>query len=160
MSNSIPKVFSSSVRLESLELKRVKERTARLFAALEEALESESPDSFDSFSPPVDIGEARDSVRIYVELPGVAAEEISLKVSAKEVVVEGVKRHSVSTEKAQSHYCCERSYGRYRRTIQLRWAINVKDTSATLTNGTLEIVLKKLEDRRGKPVRIPITEIE
>lgn len=160
MSNALPNMIASSVRFESLELKRVKDRTARLFAALEEALESESPDSFDSFSPPIDIGESPDSVRVYVELPGVRASDICLSVSAKEVVIEGVKSHSVSTEQALSHYCCERSYGRFRRTLHLRWAVNVKDISASLQNGTLEIVLPKLEDRRGKPVRIPIKEVE
>jgi HSP20 family protein len=160
MSNGIPKMIATGVRLESLELKRVKERTARLFAALEEALEAESPDLFDSFLPPVDIGEAPDSVRVYVELPGVKAEDICLSLTAEQVVIEGVKSHSVNTEKVVSHYCCERSYGRFRRVLQMRWAVNVKAASASLRNGTLEILLPKLDDRRGVAVRIPVTEIE
>ncbi|MDH3493926.1 MAG: Hsp20/alpha crystallin family protein [Acidobacteriota bacterium] len=156
MSNAVPKMISSSVRLENLELQRMKERTVRLFAALEEALEADSPDSFDSFSPAIDICESKSCVRIYVELPGVEPEKIDLTISAKEVVIEGDKLHSINPEKALSHYCCERSYGRFRRRIQLRWAVNINNTTASLSNGTLEIVLSKLEDRRGKAVRIPI----
>ena len=156
MSNAVPKTISSSVRLENLELHRMKERMARLFAALEEAMEADSPDAFDTFSPAIDICESKGSVRIYVELPGVESDNIELNVSAKEVTIEGDKLHSVNTKKALSHYCCERSYGRFRRRIQLRWAVNINGTTASLTNGTLEIVLEKLEDRRGKPIRIPI----
>lgn len=160
MSKAVPKMISSSVRLENLELKRMKERTSRLFAALEEAMESDTADSFDSFSPAVDICESKRAVSIYVELPGVEPEKIELLVSAKEVTIEGDKLHSVNTRKALSHYCCERSYGRFRRRIQLRWAVNINGTTASLTNGTLEITLPKLEDRRGKPIRIPIEVIE
>ncbi len=157
MGNTVSKMIATPVRLENLELSRIKERTARLFAALEEALESESPNSFDSFSPAIDICESENSVRVSVELPGVLAEDISLMVSAKEVVIEGDKKQSVnSASKAISHYCCERSYGRFRRTLGLRWAINIKETSASLSGGTLHINLPKLEDRRGKLVKIPI----
>ncbi len=146
----------ASVRLESIELQRMKERTSRLFAAIEEAMEADSPDSFDSFSPAIDICESSDRVRIYVELPGVPVEQIELTVSAKEITIEGEKRHSLNTEKALTHYCCERSYGRFKRRIQLRWSVNIKETRATLSNGTLAISLPKLRDRRGKAVRIPI----
>ncbi|NNE65670.1 MAG: Hsp20/alpha crystallin family protein [Pyrinomonadaceae bacterium] len=156
MSKAVPKMISSSVRLENLELRRMKERTARLFAALEEAMDADPANSFDSFSPAVDICESAKAVHIYAELPGVEADKISLSVSAKEVTIEGDKLHSANTTKATSHYCCERTYGRFKRRVQLRWAVNINGTTASLTNGTLEIVLPKLEDRRGKPVRIPI----
>ncbi len=157
MSNSVPNMIATPARLEQLELSRIKERTARLFAALEEALEYESPNSFDSFSPAIDICESETCVRVSVELPGVQAEDISLMVSAKEVVIEGDKKQSVnSASKALSHYCCERSYGRFKRTLRLRWAINLNETSASLAEGTLQINLPKLQDRRGKHVKIPI----
>lgn len=156
MSNAVPKMMPASVRLESLELQRMKERTSRLFAAIEEAMEADSPDSFDSFSPAIDICEASDRVRISVELPGVPADQIELRVTAKEITIEGEKRHSSNTEKALTHYCCERSYGRFKRRIQLHWSVNIKETTAKLANGTLEISLPKLNDRRGKSVRIPI----
>lgn len=156
MSNAVPKMMPASVRLESIELQRMKERTSRLFAAIEEAMEADSPDSFDSFSPAVDICESSKFVRIHVELPGVPDDQIELSVSAKEITIEGEKRHSVNTEKALTHYCCERSYGRFKRRIQLIWSVNIKETTATLSNGTLAICLTKLNDRRGKRVRISI----
>ena len=152
MSKAVPKMISSSVRLENLELKRIKERYARLISALEEAVEADSGSAYDAFSPAIDICESAKSVKIYVELPGIPAEGIGLSISAKEVVIEGSKRHSLNTEKAMSHYCCERAYGRFCRRVQLHWAIDIKKTTAKLENGTLEIELPKLEDRRGKSV--------
>ena len=161
MSKAQPKMVSSSVRLERLELKRVKERTSRLIAALEEAMDTDPLIGFDNFTPPMDIWESDDGVRAVLELPGVRAEDVEVSVSAETVIIEGEKRHSPEGEgTGSSHYCCERTYGRFRRRIHLQWAIDVRDVKAVLSGGTLSIFLPKLVDRRGKTVRIPVETVE
>ena len=146
----------ADVRLETTELRRLQARVERLFSALEEALEVEAADSFNSFSPSVDLCETGDMVKISVELPGVSPDDINLTVTAKDLCIEGEKKHSPHTHKAISHFCCERQYGKFTRRINLRWAINISETSAELKNGTLSVLMPKLTDRRGKSVRIPI----
>lgn len=155
MSHHRPKLVSTA-NLENLELKRLKSRVERLVMALEEALEVESPESYDSYRPPVDLSESGNSINVLIELPGVSHDDIDLKVSAKEVLVEGELRHSPDSEKVLSHFCCERQYGRFRRRIQLRWAIDIRKATASLADGLLHVVLPKLVDRRGKPVNIPV----
>jgi len=161
MQNSRPKMIPvKDVRPETLELKRLKSRVERLFSALEEAIEVGSPDSFNSFSPTIDLCETAEAVRVSVEVPGVQPGNINLTVTAKDICIEGEKKHSQHTEKATSHLCCERQYGVFRRRINLRWAININETTAELKNGTLTIRLPKLTDRRGKSVRIPVESTE
>lgn len=156
MSQARPKMIAANVSLEKIQLRRLLERVERLFGVLEEALESESSDYYDSFSPSVDLCENKEKVQVSVELPGVKSEDVNLTVTAKEITIEGKKKHSPTTHKALSHFCCERQYGKFQRRIGLRWAININETSAELKDGILKITLPKLIDRRGKSVNIPI----
>ncbi len=142
--------------LETTELRRLQRRVERLFSALEEALEIESTDSFNSFSPTIDLCESENEVVVTVELPGVLAGDLELRVTAKDICIKGEKKHPRCPEKAISHFCCERLYGLFQRRINLRWAININKTTAELKDGMLLIHMPKLTDRRGKSVKIPI----
>ena len=156
MSYARPKMVGTSVSIEKLELRRLQEKVERLFSALEESIETEESEAFNSFSPTIDLCETKDAVIIAAELPGIKPEEINLTVTAKDIYLEGEKRYSPNTKKAISHFCCERQYGKFRRRIKLRWAININESTAELKNGTLLINLPKLIERRGKSIKIPI----
>ena len=93
---------------------------------------------------------------MHIELPGVKLEDMSLLATANEICIKGIKNHSANTEKAISHFCCERQYGRFSRRISLRWSINISETTAELKEGMLTIKMPKLIDRRGKSIQIPI----
>lgn len=146
--------------LEKLELQRLRGKVERLVSAIDEALEAETSESYDSFSPAVDIAENAGVVIIWMELPGVDPDSIEITASAKEVTVNGEKGRSTNTEKAASHFCCERRYGRFHRRIILRWPVNINEVEASLKEGVLEIKLPKLVDRRGKAVKVEVTSDE
>lgn len=151
------KVFANSaLDLEKLEIRRLHEKVERLFNVLQDALELDETNAPSAFSPPLDLCETEEAVCVRVELPGLEPKDINLIITAKDLIVEGEKNHSVHTEKAITHYCCERRYGKFHRKINLRWAININKSSAELKDGTLLIHLPKLDDRRGKAVKIPI----
>ncbi|MEZ5307713.1 MAG: Hsp20/alpha crystallin family protein [Pyrinomonadaceae bacterium] len=157
MGNPVPRLVVSGAGLERLELSRIKKRTERLFAAIEEALELGQTEGYESFNPAIDICESGKSVRIVVEVPGVEESSIEVTASAKELVIEGQKARKILDEKATSHLCCERGYGTFRRSIHLNWPIDLRKVTAELENGILVIVLPKLDDRRGKSVKIDIS---
>ncbi len=156
MSQSRVKVVGTIANLEKLELQRLKAKVERLVSALDEALEAEASESYDSFLPSVDIFENSELVSVLVELPGVPSDAIELTVTAKDITISGEKQHSSTTRKAVSHFCCERRYGRFHRRILLRWAVNINEVRAEMSDGVLHIMLPKLVDRRGKSVRVPI----
>lgn len=145
------------IGLERAEIERLRQRFERLFSALQESIEADALETYGTFLPPVDICEAEHGIYIYLELAGVSPEEINLTINAGELLIEGIKPASRRTQKkAVSHFCCERQYGKFRRRIKLRWAIDLNETSATLENGMLEVYLPKIADRRGKTVKIEI----
>lgn len=148
------------IGFERIEIERLRQKFERLFAVLEDSIEAESLEVFGSFLPPFDLRESETAVFICVELAGVKSEDINLTISSKEVCIEGIRKTSKQTQKAVSHFCCERQYGNFRRVIQLRWAIDLTKASAQLNNGLLEIYLPKLVDRRGKTVKVPIKIVE
>lgn len=144
------------IGFERIEIERLRQKFERLFAVLEDSIEAESLEVFGAFLPQVDLRESDAAIFICVELAGVKSEDINLTVNSKEVCIEGIRKTSKQTQKAVSHFCCERQYGKFRRVIQLRWAINLTKATAELNDGLLEIHLPKLIDRRGKNVKVPI----
>ena len=148
------------IGFERGEIERLRRKFERLFTVLEESLEAESLEFFGAFLPSVDLKENEKAVFICIELAGVRASDINLTVNSKEVCIEGIRKTSKHTQKAVSHFCCERQYGNFRRVIQLRWAIDVNEATAELKDGLLKIHLPKLIDRRGKAVKIPVKTVE
>jgi HSP20 family protein len=148
------------IGFERVEVERLRQKFERLFAVLEDSIEAESLEVFGAFLPPVDLREGEKAIFICIEIAGVKPDEIILTVNSKEVYIEGIRKTSKQTQKAVSHFCCERQYGKFRRVIQLRWAIDLKGATAELKDGLLEIYLPKLVDRRGKNVKVPIKIIE
>lgn len=144
------------VGFERAEIERLQRRFERLFSVLQESMEAEAMETYGTFLPPVDICETPKAVWICLELAGVKVEEMLLTLNARELRIEGYKKASKRTQKAISHFCCERLYGKFQRRVKLRWAINLKKAKAELRNGLLEIYLPKLKDRRGQTVKIPV----
>jgi HSP20 family protein len=135
--------------LERLELQRLRDRVGRLYAALQEAMEAESPLVSGAWAPPVDLCEASDAIFIRIELPGVPAEQINIGLSNTKLRLWGEKKRRPARRRIVSYLCSERSYGKFSRVVHLRWTISVKDASAEIANGILLIRLPKIEDRRG-----------
>jgi len=135
--------------LERLELQRLRDRVGRLYAALQEAMEAESPLVSGAWAPPVDLCEASDAIFIRIELPGVTPEQIHIGLSNTKLRLWGEKKRRPARRRIVSYLCSERSYGKFSRVVHLRWTISVKDASAEIANGILLIRLPKIEDRRG-----------
>jgi HSP20 family protein len=134
------------------------ERIARLFSALQEAVETETVFSAGAWAPAVDLCETPDRICVRVELPGVTLEQIKVGLTSTRLYVRGDKKRRKSRQPIVSHLRSERSFGRFSRTIRLRWPIRVSEATAELSNGVLVIYLPKIKDRRGAEFRVPIKE--
>lgn len=145
-----------AIGLERLELERLRDHVGRLYAALQEATLTDAPAAPGAWSPPVDLCETEKALIVRVELPGVRAEQIRLGLTGTQLRICGEKKRGVPRGRVLTHLCSERSYGRFSRTVPLRWSINVNAATATLNNGLLLIELPKQKDRRGAEFRISI----
>jgi HSP20 family protein len=144
--------------LERLELQRLRDRVGRLFAALQEATIAEEPLVSGAWAPPVDLCEANDAIYIRAELPGVKADQVRVGLTNTQIKICGEKKRRVARNRIVSHFCSERSYGKFSRIVPLRWTVNVRKATAQLANGILLIRLPKIEDRRGAEIKLTVTE--
>jgi HSP20 family protein len=142
--------------LERLEVQRLRDRVGRLYAALQEATEAESPLASGTWAPPVDLCETEKVISIRVELPGVTAEQIKVGLSNTKLRIWGEKKRRPNRRRIISYLCSERSFGKFGRIVPLRWTFSVRDASAHLCNGVLHIQLPKIQDRRGEEVLIAV----
>jgi HSP20 family protein len=142
--------------LERLELQRLRDRVGRLYAALQEATETENPLVSGAWAPPVDLCETEKMISIRVELPGVTAEQIKIGLSNTKLRIWGEKKRRPNRRKILSYLCSERSFGKFGRVVPLRWTFSVREATAHVCNGMLYIHLPKIEDRRGEEVLIEV----
>jgi len=144
--------------IERIELRRLTERIGWLFSLLEEAAAAELPAVAGAWSPLVDVCETTKAIKVRIELPGVRATQIKLRLNGNKLRISGDKKKRASRQPIVSHLCSERSYGPFDRAVPLRWPIDVDRATAELFNGVLVIHLPKLKDRRGSEFKIPIIE--
>ena len=145
--------------LERAELERLRARVGRLFLALEEAAELAALDGAGAWLPPVDLCESEEALTLYMELPGVKAEQVEVAVAGEHLRVSGRKRKGAPRTPV-SHLCSERSYGRFTRTVPLRHPVRAAEATATLRDGVLTVRLPKLADRRGGEHRVEVKSVE
>lgn len=120
------------------------------------ALERDRQAQGENFTPLADVYETDTSYTIEMELPGFQRHDISVLISYNILVVEGIKRHDAQ-EKAVTYLCMERSFGRFRRLIELPPMVDLNRVKASYgVRGVLTITLPKLADKIMVTREIPI----
>jgi HSP20 family protein len=145
------------IGLERIEIERLRQRVRRLVAALQEVMDDVPADAAGAWTLPVDLCETRDAIFVKAELPGVAAEDVELKLTSTHLRIKGKKKRR-APRGVVSHLCSERSFGAFERALPLRWSLKSRGATATLENGLLVVRLPKLDERRGVEFKIPIKE--
>ena len=139
-----------------LEMARIQSEINRLFEHLGQLRGGAESDK--GFVPTADVLDRGDHLEVELEVPGIAAEDISLAVNGPEVIVRGEKAAGqVPGEEAVRH-ASERSFGVFERVITLGAPVNTHKAEATLRQGLLRIVFPKVNNKRGEPVTIAIRE--
>jgi HSP20 family protein len=107
--------------------------------------------------PPVDVIETAATVEILMDLPGVAPDAITVVFNRGTVVVAGHKRAGACEHRGAAFHLAERAFGRFARAVRLTGAYDISRARATLRAGELRVVLPRIEERRQREVRIPVT---
>jgi HSP20 family protein len=108
-------------------------------------------------APPVDVVETANSVEIVVDLPGVVVDDVQVAFGRGVVVIGGRKLPPGCEHPEAAFHLAERSFGTFARAVRLNGAFDAGRATATLTAGELRIVLPRIEERRGRELRIPVT---
>jgi HSP20 family protein len=106
--------------------------------------------------PLSDVVEVDDAVRVLLEIPGVSAASVQVRVLGNRIEVTGEKPPDFPAGET-SFLCLERIFGKFQRAFEVRGSVNLGEVSARMANGILVITIPKVPERRGRERRIPVT---
>ena len=106
-------------------------------------------------APVIDVYETDEALEIKVDLPGVEASAIRLVVKGQALLIAGEKAPRRGRGDVTFHLV-ERGYGRFARSVRLTAPFDTANARATLANGELRMTLRKIADRRGQPIQVPV----
>jgi HSP20 family protein len=130
-----------------LEMRRVQQEMNRRLTGLT----SETAQEF----PPINLWIGENSVAVTAELPGLSPEEVEVTVSESTLTLKGPREAAAENENLAWHRR-ERPYGRFSRTVQLPFRVDLDQVQARFANGVLEIELHRPEADRPKKIQINV----
>jgi HSP20 family protein len=119
----------------------MQEQMDEMFEAIQKNVPS-WPKSF--IKPDIDIRETNDSYEITAEIPGVEENNISLEVRDHILILKGEKKAEYEEgEKDSEFHRIERSYGSFKRVLNLPEDVKPDSAEASFNNGVLTITLQR-----------------
>jgi HSP20 family protein len=107
-------------------------------------------------SPPLDVIETTAGLEIVMDLAGVPAESIKVLVVQNTLVITGDKRPAACGHNGAAFHLVERAFGRFARGVRLGAPFDAGRADAMLRDGELRVTLPRIEERRGRELRIPV----
>lgn len=97
-------------------------------------------------APPTDVFETAGEVIIYMELPGIEPDQISVVAESDSVTISGERPAPVFADTICVHNL-EIDHGDFRRTIKVPVPVNISATTSKCHNGYLIITMPKLHSQ-------------
>jgi HSP20 family protein len=108
-----------------------------------------------SFVPAVDVYEDAEKLVLKLEIPGVKAEDLDIKLENQSLVIKGERKFE-STEKAENFHRIERRFGSFVRSFTLPQTVDTESVSATTDAGVLTISLAKKAEAQPKQIKVQV----
>lgn len=108
-----------------------------------------------SFIPAAEMQETSDQIKLKVEVPGLDAKDLDVKVTAEAVAISGERKSETKSEDKGMHRT-EFRYGRFQRVVPLPARIQNDKVQAEFKNGVLCLTMPKAESEKNKVVTISL----
>lgn len=105
-------------------------------------------------TPHADVVESENEIRVHVELPGMAREDIELELENNVLTISGEKKEQREENPRQSWHLSERRYGRFSRSFVLPRDVEQERITAHFDNGVLTVTVPKSEKARRRQIQI------
>jgi len=109
----------------------------------------------EGYLPQVDVSEDDDKVVVTAELPGMEEKDIDISVAGDILTLKGEKQEERES-KEKDYVRTERSFGSFRRTLQLPCEVEDEGATATFKKGVLTVTLPKSERARKEHHHIEV----
>ena len=106
-----------------------------------------------SLLAPMEVFDSDGNTVVRLELPGMTMDDIDISVSNGLLTIKGEKKAEKEV-KEEGNYCSERVYGSFRRTLSVPKDLDESNIHATYDNGVLEVLLPKVEEKKGRKVKV------
>lgn len=106
------------------------------------------------FAPRLEVVENEDQFLVNAELPGLEEKDFHVEVHGKVVTLRGEKKSERSGEN-EGRAWTERSYGEFRRVIELPVEVDAEKASAAFKSGVLSVTLPKASTAKVR--HVPVT---
>ena len=103
--------------------------------------------------PAMNVWTNEQGVKVTAEVPGVNPDDIDINVVGETLTLTGTRQADELKEDARYHRQ-ERGYGKFTRSIQLPFAVDVNQVEAVFSKGVLNITLPRAE--ADKPRKIAV----
>ena len=108
---------------------------------------------------PMEVFDSDGNTVVRLELPGMTMEDIDISVSDGLLTIKGEKKAGKEI-KEEDRYCSERVYGSFRRTLSVPKDLDESKIHATYDNGVLEVLLPKVEEKKGRKVKVQARKVK
>ena len=105
------------------------------------------------WGPKIDISEGRKDITIKAEIPGIEAKDLDISIDGRLLSIRGEKKQE-QTDKDETYYRVERSYGYFNRTIELPAEVDPNKVDASYKKGILKINLQKTKSSETKRIKV------
>jgi len=106
-----------------------------------------------AWAPSVDVSKTPDAIVYSFDLPGLAADDVTIEIQNGMLLVSG-ERNEQKEEQHEGYYVRERGFGSFARSFSLPHGVAADDVKAEFTDGVLKITVPLPEET--KPKRIPL----
>lgn len=106
-----------------------------------------------AFAPDFDVKETKDTFVFKADLPGIKEADLDVRLTQNRLTIAG-KRESEKTDKGDTFYTYERSYGSFSRSFTLPEGVDGDKIKAELKDGVLTIELPKPPELQPKKIAV------
>lgn len=115
-------------------------------------MEGDRPESM-TLIPAAEIHETENEVKVKIEVPGIDAKDLDVKVAAEAVSIRGERRSEINRGNGGTRVS-EFRYGSFQRVIPLPARVQNDKVQADFQNGVLCLTLPKAEDEKHRVVTL------
>lgn len=105
------------------------------------------------FSPAFEVKETKEGFVFRADVPGVKDSDLDVKLTQNRLSISG-KRESEKTDKGDTFYATERSYGTFTRSFTLPEGVDGDKIRAELKEGVLTLLLPKKPESQPKKIAV------
>lgn len=107
-----------------------------------------------NWTPSVDTHETKEAFMVTMELPGVASDDVRIRLEDGTLTVTGEKKAIFDESKSGKYVHFERAFGQFTRSFNVPKTVNAEGIEASYKDGVLTITLPKSEVAQPKEIQV------